>query len=455
MGVPRRLPRRLTRAYVPAMRSALTLAVLMMTPAAAVAAVPDDDMAAMRQELRALRREVEQLRAAEAQRRSAEQQNWMDAHQREHVKALVEEVLADAETRVTLENGLLTAGYEKGSFFLRSQDENFLMRLGGLVQVRYLADQADAPADGDDFDSGFLVRRARFRVHGHVADPHIIYYLQTEASRSSGGVSVIDAYVGYRVNEEWSIRAGRFLAPFTREFLTSSARLPAVERSYVDGIFNASRVEGVAAYYEGDRFHLAGSFNDGVGSQSTDFDGDDVDFALTARGEVCLAGDWGQYKDFVAWSDDGPSAFVGAAVHYQAGETDDVDPEVDLLRWTADGSVELPPVTLFGAVVGEHRDSETDGNRDRYGFVGQAGFVAIPDKLQPFVRFEHVMFDEFDDVSLITGGVNWFLRGHTAKFTGDVVYALDPVPVTVKGAGITANDEAGQVVLRLQMQVAF
>jgi len=60
-------------------------------------------------------------------------------------------------------------------------------------------------------------------------------------------------------------------------------------------------------------------------------------------------------------------------------------------------------------------------------------------------------------VNILTVGVNYYLKRHAAKLTFDVVWAMDPIPMSSTGLGIPA-DVAGadnQVVIRSQFQLLF
>src|SRR5687767_8246539 len=98
-----------------------TVAVLMLaTVAGAEEAQPD-----VRAEIQALRAEVAELRAKE-------HGAWLNERRTQEIKSLIHEVLADAETRSSLAEGGVTAGWNK-HFFLASEDGNFLMEIGGYL----------------------------------------------------------------------------------------------------------------------------------------------------------------------------------------------------------------------------------------------------------------------------------------------------------------------------------
>lgn len=368
----------------------------------------------------------------------------------------------------------LKAGYDDG-FFLADQEENYRLDISGQVQLRYYQNFRNDPDAGYESTGNYQHRRTRVVFSGHVADPRISFKIQPEVSRSSGDLVIAEAYVGYKVNDQLSLTAGRFKSPFFSEDLHSSSRQLAVERSLVDDIFSQSYSTGVRATVQPvEDLRLYGMVHNGFGTGPEDFSEDVYEevahIALTGRAEYRVMGDWGQYKHFAAYDGDPAGLFLGGSIHWE-NRRDDLGGRWGMTRdffsWTADAKFYAQNLSLYGAVVGRHalRTSMGAEEYDDFGFVGQAGYT-FNDKVQPFVRFEHIKPDdnrfgaEADDVSLVTAGANWFLRGHDVKFTSDVVYALDPLDGFAGGSGglgllDDAPEEDGQFVWRTQFQLLF
>lgn len=448
-------------------------------------------------ELSALRARVQELEGKQSD-------NWLNQRRAEEVKALVKEVLSDADTRASLlENGM-SAGHNGRNFFLASEDGNFLMNISGQLQVRYIwthrrnPDSSDATltaTQAEDGDvSGFSIARAKVQFDGHIANPDWLYSLRLAADRSDGSVAAEEATIGYRLMDNLTLRAGRMKGQFLRESLTSDAHQLAVERSLVDAVFSAGYLEGIFASWDvSDMIHISASFDDGDGSgnvgtgavagilgggtasAANDYYQDVTDFAGGARVDVKIAGDWKQMQDFSAWSGEETGIFVGAAVRYNQFETGNTGSNGDFIKWTVDGSVEMAGLSIYGAVVGLHTQADDAGTpitTNAYGALGQVAYMVIPDKLEPFARFEWIrQLDNSisqNEVKIITAGVNYYVAKHAAKVTLDVVYALDPidnsdsfVPASGGGNGISGlgllddSSNDGQVAVRAQFQLLF
>jgi hypothetical protein len=462
----------------------LTAGLVLATAAGAFAATPADKNVDVVAELQALKAEVARMRAESGD-------TWLNQRRAEEVKALVHEVLADADTRASLAGEGMTAGYNK-HFFLASEDGKFLLELSGQMQFRYIASLEQQSAFGsgagdDDEDEGFQVRRTKLAFGGHVeAGRKWDYEVVLAADRSEGSVYVEDVWFGTQLADGLYLKGGLFKLPFLRGELTSSKRLLGVERGSVTEVFTLDRSEQIQVQWQPmDAVKLMASISDGANSGHSDIGADNVEFAFTARADVKLAGEWGQMDDYSAWEGEPFAAFVGAAIHYQIGDdgagNDDADTEDDgdFLAWTVDGSVETNGLGVSAAVFGQHSDYDDDfgPNYDAYGINVQAAYQVIPNKLEPFITFEWMTVDtddsfsdDLDDVMLLSFGANYYFQKHNAKVTFDVVWWLDgEMPSTSdrigadgtsSGIGFASGDphsalNEDAILLRAQFQLLF
>jgi hypothetical protein len=197
---------------------------------------------------------------------------------------------------------------------------------------------------------------------------------------------------------------------------------------------------------------------------------------------LLLAGDWKQFKDYVAWPETPLGVMVGGGLDYELAETGRGTPLLfqDFWQWTADLSVQFDPVNVFVAGYGRHVNGEAAvDDFEQYGLLVQAGTFIIPSKMDIFGRWEWLRHDGFTEVKsspaleegeitglidsglegeicIVTLGTNYYFRKHDVKLTFDVVWAPDGVRQSDTSGGLLAsstNDD--QVAIRGQLQVLF
>lgn len=434
-------------------------------------------------------------------------QAWSNA---DEVRALVAEMMADAETRSSLLQGGGTAGHDGRHFFLGSADGNFRLEVSGQVQFRYylnFRDDNDNNNDGtaeDDFESGFQTRRTKLFFEGHVFDPNLFYrvngnFYDDTDSGGDGDFKLEDAYVGYRWDNGFSLRWGQFKLPFLREELISSAYQLAADRSLMNEVFNQGRSQGVELAYEAEDWRLAVAFSDGFGSENSEFGtprsvsptgyfvtptglgGGESDYSITGRVEIKFAGNWDQFQDFTSMPGSDFACMLGIAGHLEGGDNSSstfTAGDYNFYGWTADISLEGDGWNFYVAGVGAYSDYSDatlaafpvgDVNFGDYGLVAQGGLFIPDTDWEVFLRYDGIFADEdernldsdADVFNVLTFGVNYYMYGHASKFTFDVQWFIDDVGNNALGAdvnpgiGYLTDDDEHEVTLRFQWQLLF
>ncbi len=430
-----------------------------------------------------LKGEVDELRASS-------NENWLTERRSEEIRGLVSDVLADADTRSSLQGDGMTSGYNKG-FFIGTADGNWLVRLNSQLQVRWLFNHAKAQPDA----FGFEIRRAKLKFSGHVIDPSWQYKLsivsnrqtvQFEDKKQNANVFVEDAYINKKLGNGMYIRAGQFTAPFTREELVSSSRQLAVDRSVVNNAFTWTRTQGIMVGYRNDTFKIDAMYNEGPNNlNSNALASINGKQGLNVRGEM-LFGDeseWGLFKGMNAKATDGKMGFLlGAAFGWFNGGLGNVQEygNADVaqsIAFTVDGTLVGDGWQLFSYFVwsdGKDRYlSPARDTQDSWGWVVQGGLLVTED-VELFARYSLGEIPDgvsqgglpSDNLSVLTIGGNWFFNPNV-KLTMDWGYAFDPVTdggnaptsadYTTSGTGWRPDvgDEDGQWLLRAQMQLVF
>ncbi len=407
----------------------------------------------------------------------------------DEVRAIVANMMADAETRssMMLQGG--GGGYDDG-FYLADSAGNFRLNIRGLVQFRYVFDIRDddeidafdefgdpITIQDNDFESGFQMARTRIGFDGYVIDPNLFYNVELisrDSNRDGGSFSLQRAYVGYRWDNGFHLKWGQFRLQFLREENVNPEYQLAADRSLTNEVFAQSDVQGIELGYSAEDWRLFAAFSDGFNSANTDVGNNQVvdaaydqngdllffnpaignrfmgeaDLALTARAEIRFAGTWDQFEDFTSMPGSEYGVMLGAAAHYQWTDGDRVggnasdSGDVQFFTWTADISVEGDGWNFFVAgmmswsdiediVVNNVAQDTGDSSPTDWGLVVQGGIFVPETDWEFFARYDATFFDDderavnTDTFQAITVGTNWYWSGHAAKFTLDLQWFLD------------------------------
>ena len=419
-------------------------------------------------ELQELREQVRQLEAKQATQQASAK---ADAAQTQRT---TDDVINDADRRSALLDAQgFTAGWTNGKFLIQSEDGNFVVNPQFWFQARYVLNHRDEdaadPVDGrPSTESGFEIRRMKLLFDGNAFTPNLKYRFQFNTNRSTGNAFLEDCYVSYRFSDSWAVKLGQYKEPTFHEELMSDVRQLAAERSLVNFTLGGGvtdRVQGVALIYDKGAdapFRAEAGFTDGPNSKNTNFqDGGgnaffnqaSPDFGLYGRAEYKVFGDWKNYEDFTALGNTGQLLVVGGGASYaQNGNS-------NLLLHTIDAQYEVGPLGLYAAYLGTYSDSDATGSVYDAGILLQAAYL-FTSKWEVFGRFEYMSLDSAQgvgndaDFTVLTAGVNYYMRKHNAKFTLDAMYLPNGSPVNNDAAGILDPDgNEAQFVFRGQFQL--
>lgn len=454
-----------------------------------------DTLRFMQDEIQKLRNENQSMRDQIDELRARTEDNWLTEARADQIRALVQDVLADADTRSNLLNDGLMAGWSD-HFFLADAFGRFLLEFEGLIQFRWMYNyRFSANPTPDKNRSGFENTRTRLTFRGHVFSEDLQYLVRGEFARHAiegavGGVLYLyEAWLRYHLDNNWSVRAGQFKLPFMREELVYEAAQLAVEHSLMNEIMSIGRSQGIELAYHDSANSFSLVFSDGTTPRGRLLGGllpptaanrgalaSDTEYALTARFERLLAGTWNQFADFTSPVDEEFGMLLGLAAHIQQGESTETpfvgDNEARGLGVTGDFSVEWGGANAFVAVTYHYIDHPSFDITHLLGVVGQIGVYVAP-KWEVFVRGEWVQVDtrtpvffRGPDMGIGTVGFNYYIEGHDVKWTTDFGFSLTPISgVWIFGgedtelAGFTGwralNTHNPQVLLRTQIQVAY
>jgi hypothetical protein len=323
------------------------------------------------------------------------------------------------------------------------------INLGWRLQTLVVSTEDNVDANPADFENkNFIrVRRARFRLGANVGE-YVSTFLQTDISDFD--VRMIDAFLKLKPHKWFNIIIGQNMAPISRQNLTSSGALLAIDRP---GITYKSLTWGTRAV---PNFTLVG-FGDsasGIGTKSTQvrdtnivlfgsgpFPDSDVSLKyylaagdgingtgtnedterFTARVQVNLWDPEPGYYNLATYIGKKKTLAIGAGFDTQS-DVAAISPgnNADYTFFTGDVFLEYPlgdgTVTFEGAYQSLDLDDFAQ-NAEGDGFYAQAGYL-FAGTWQPWIMFEQWSSDaanDFGSYDSIRFGVTYFIKGHNAN----------------------------------------
>jgi len=426
----------------------------------------------------------------------------------DQIKKLVRDVIADSEFRESLFPDQVQVGYDKG-FYIRSADEQFLMKINGLLAMRYTYynDQSRnrwaAPRQRYSDRSGMEVERLRLGFSGHLWGPDLTYRIEVDADTDDEHTWENQyAWVAYRFADELRVMVGLFKVPFGRQETESSTRQMFVDRGMANEVFNLDRSLGVMVYGSllDKKLDYQVSLTNGWSNANDRFGRSDLvreldqNPALAARLVYHALGKYGKGESDLSYHED-PAMDVGLSFAYVDDNGDASTPALlyavpDFFRDGVGGfgvtNTNGTNITQFGAdagfkwrglaVTGEYWLRIVDVSNGSFGhrlvapyyvmtgsnetshYQGaqvQVGYFIIPKKLEAAARVGAVwdVGPGSEGVWEYAAGMNYYFQGHNCKLQADVT-KINELPVRSSSANFTdVNDDV--TMFRVQLQVAF
>ncbi|MEO1128253.1 MAG: porin [Planctomycetota bacterium] len=427
----------------------------------------------------------------------------------DEVRAVVADMLADAETRSSLLQSGGGVGYdESAGFFIEDSSGNNRLNIRGLSQTRYYLNFRDdedtiGSDTSDDFELGFQQARTVLEFNGHVIDPSIFYNIRTQFDFDGGAAGLQWAYAGYRFDEGFQVKFGQFRTAFLREHNIRPEYQLVIERSPTNYFFDQGDSQGVELGYMAEDWRGFLAFTDGFNSANTDYTarktiageydpvtgdlislgnlsdtGGESDFGITGRAEIRFNGTWDQFDDFTSMPGSEMGMMLGVAGHveYTANDRTIGAGRSTYYAWTVDFSVEGDGWNLFAAGMGGHSDvddvvvnnitNDTSGVKaDDFGVVIQGGWFIPETDWELYGRYDVIFLDDSeralvdDTFQTLTFGTNWYWAGQAAKFSVDLSWFLDRANSLTRSPnsrlGFLSSDEDNQFTIRAQFQLLF
>ena len=339
-----------------------------------------------------------------------EEPSWLDARRTEEMQALVNDVLADAETRTMMQG---------------DGKSPVTVNLHGFAITRWQYNNDGGVSENNEFSIPY----ARLEVSGEILGK-VGYYVSGEFSDyNNGEFELVDAYLTLGLGADFDLQVGQFVTAFYNGYTDSPLDQVAGEYSVLATTFGQGRSQGLEVSRDFDFVKLSASYNDGFDSNNSFIDNDDYGVSVRA--------------DF----DFGAGFHAGAAYAYQSELVDYGTYTLDL--GYTNGAWDL-------GVSWVSADYETGGYGENYGLNALVAYQCT-DNLQGFVQYQNGKLGVADnDLNILEVGANVFVNDYV-RWTTTVGYAFDGVDAgwDLGRSGWNTGDSDGQYLVSTQLSVAF
>jgi len=500
----------------------MAVVLLLLGPVAAMAGGPGDGALASA-DREALKDQIDRLESlierqdqtlqrqdetiAELQKQVQRPDASLEAARVDQVRELVGEVMRNSEFRESLFPDTVQVGYDKG-FYLRSADEQFLLKINGRLAMRYTyyndqkRNRSVAVRQRFSDRSGLEIERLRVGFSGHLWGKNLTYRIEADGDTDGQHRWKNQyAWMAYKFADELRVRVGLFKVPFGRQETENSGRLMLVDRGLANEVFNLDRSLGVAVFGTllDKKLDYWVAVTNGWDNENDRFGRSDPDRemdqnpAVVARLVWHALGTYGKGESDLSYHED-PALEVGLSFGYMDDNGDNATPTLiyaipdffrdgfggfantntngtNLTQFGADAGfkwrglaataeywlriVDVSDTNLLGLAAPYFVATADDDTFHQQGLQAQVGYFLIPKKLELAARVGAVwdIGPGSEGVWEYAGGLNYYLQGHNCKLQVDVT-KINELPIRGSSANFAdVNDDV--TMFRAQLQVAF
>ena len=434
---------------------------------------------ALLQRIDSLERKNKSLDTQVADLKALEGEKWLSEERAGQIRSVVEDVLADSESRASLRQDTMTAGWNDG-FFLASPDGRFKLEVGGFIQPAFMWSSINPPEDDPSLDQ--LPNRYGFGsggfneliFKGHVFSPAIQFMVKTNfvfnqavgiaadstnsvQGSDSGQLQLLDAWVRINFSDNWSMRFGQYRLPYAREQLVVDQYQMGVSRSIVSRNYGLWYSQGLEFQFQGDdmRWNLSvdngatdnvlGDFKS-VGSEplNSPWYSQQTSFSVNTRAEWKPFGAWNDFNSFTSPMGEQAGMLIGLSFHSQTSQPLDFTKTTNTTQdlnnsWnsvTLDGQWNFGGASVFASAYYNYIESNASylatslqppraadlGSINAYGFTLQPAIYIDP-KFEIFSRYEYANWTS-SNASNFRGGP-WDQAGPLSIVTVGLNWYLD------------------------------
>jgi hypothetical protein len=396
--------------------------------------------------------QINELKAEIAALKSNQGEQWLTEQRADEIRGVVQDVLADSNTRSSFQQaGGATAGYNNG-FFLSSADGNYTLKINALEQVRFVWNNGYDKNDTEN-QWGFENRRTQAFFSGNVVDPSWKYLVgfAYDSQNDPYDNNNVDgpAFNLYYANltksfgNGFSVSVGQMNVPWTVESqLFNAGSTQMGDYSIFEYQWGAGQQVGVAAKYEADMVRVQGGWYNVV--STVDAGGDPENYnnqwnnpnnqsvAVAGRAEYKVAGTWEQFSKESSFKGEEFGLLVGGGVIWQNGRNENTTDYGNPFALTADAQAKFGGFNVIGQLL--WATGAPDANNDsNWGFNVQGG-AFVTDDLEFFGAWAYAQTN--DTTNFLQAGANWYFAKNSMKMTMMGIIPLN----NAAAAGAGQND---------------
>jgi phosphate-selective porin len=370
---------------------------------------------------------------------------------------------------------------EKKPVYVVPGASEYKLTLGGYIQMN--SESGDVSAFEGRFGltalkDRFRLRRARLSLTGDYKE-QFEFKIEGDFEQSDGlasatrtGFSSTDIFINWHGIPEANIKVGQWKAPFGLENLTPDSQILTIERSLPTGAIVPERQVGVMLWGK-PLTNLLPEQKDLVTYYAGMFNGNGRNFNNNDNNEFMYVGrlELQPFKGEVLGQE--ASLKIAGDYFFSRDETGtNISPALNL-RVNADGSLtsytlaspdkrhaysfdawlKIGPFDLIGEYFSENvqpRGVPLFSEFDPSGYYVQGSYFIIPKKLQLVAKYESLNPGQVasDDISSITGGINYYIHGDHIKLMANYIHTWSDFREANPQFG---DDQFDEIILRLQV----
>ena len=325
--------------------------------------------------------------------------NWLNDARSDEIRGLVHDVLADADTRASLQGSGSNAGYNDG-FTVASSDGNWSLKMNGLLQTSW----SNVDDDTDDTQGwGFDTGTTWMNFSGTIAGDYS-YDIRYNWDNQAGDLEWANA--SFALGDGMDLTMGsQKMAASRIALIDDQNQLGIDDEDYTVG-------NGVTLGYTSDQLR---AWLQVVNYDANGAVANDSQYNWNVRAEYMVEGNWGQFDEFT--SADGGSA--GTLIGFSYTTTNANDPATGATAdgdstWGLDAQMQFGGSNLYVAYSDQRFDNDATDDIDvlyvAYGIYINADWEAYVQWTDSSAR----------DDALWVIGVNNYWAGQNARWSTEV-----------------------------------